>query len=342
MSFLTDLFEGNIGNLGHDLTAHLSQDLPLELAAITAPFAAFGLPEMLGGAGFGAGGLFGGAGGLGGLFGGGAAAADAGAGLAGAAGDVAGGATAADTAIGGGALGLTGADSFASAPGIQAIDASMVTPGAPAGNVGAGLTGDASGIVGGAGGTSPGAGGGGFLDKLISGATSSLTKNPLGIAAAGAGLGLSALRGSQDSANMNALKEQASQLGAQGQQLMSYLSGGTLPPALQAQLNQATQAAKARIISNHAANGMSTDPSQNSALAQELNAVDTNAVAAMATTQIQMMQTGLSETGLSTQLYSLLTQMDRADNTALMNSIASFAGALGGGAGKGVTLQVAK
>ena len=99
----------------------------------------------------------------------------------------------------------------------------------------------------------------------------------------------------------------------------------------QAKLDQATQAAKARIISNHAKNGMPTDPSQNSALAQELNSVDMNAVGAMAQAQIDMMKTGLSETGLSTQLYEMLVKMDRQNNTDLMNAISSFASALGGG-----------
>lgn len=332
MSFLTDLFHGDFKNLGHDLTAHWKEDLPLELAAITAPFAAFGLPEFLGGAGFGAGGLFGGAGGL---FGGGADAlsglvageagsGDVGLGLAGGADAFTGGTD---------ALALAAPDAFAAAPGVQAINASLAAPlsGADA-LTGPGITAESA--------TQAAQGSGGFLDKLISGAEGSLMKNPLGIAASGLGLGLSVMRGNQGGPNADALSAQASKLGAQGEQLMSYLQGGTLPPGMKAQLDQATAAAKARIISNHASNGMSTDPSQNSALAQELASVDTNAVAAMAQTQINLMQTGLSETGLSSQLYTLLSNMDRADNTALMNAISNFAASLGGGP-KSVSLKLA-
>jgi hypothetical protein len=354
MSFLTDVFEGNFGNLGHDLTAHWQQDLPLELAAVAAPFAAFGAPALLGGAGFGAGGLFGGAGGL---FGAGeATAAGAGAGLAADAGGVLGGTAAADVA-GGGALGLASEGSaFSDSPGIAAIDRATAAPGIisgagpspldtaawPAGPIGA--PGGASSVGAAAGDAAGGATSesGGFLNSVLSGAQKSVTSNPLGIGAAGVGLGLALTNRNTQSPNQQQMSAQAQQLAAQGQQLQSYLANGTLPPALQQQLANATAAEKARITANHAKNGMSTDPSQNSALAQELNAVDTNAVGAMAQAQIQMMQTGLNETGLSTQLYTLLTNMDRQDNTNLMNSIASFAASLSGkGAANTVQLKLA-
>lgn len=178
-----------------------------------------------------------------------------------------------------------------------------------------------------------------FFDNIVSGATSSVTKNPLGIGAAAAGLGMNLLRGNPTDPNQKMLQATATQLGAQGQVFQNYLATGTLPPAMQAQLSQATDAAKARIIANHASNGMPTDPSQNSALAQELSAVDMNAVAAMAKAQMDMLNTGLNETGLSTQLYETLVKMDKQNNTDLLNAISSFAGALGGGS-KGTTIQL--
>src|SRR5258708_37303575 len=97
MSALTDLFEGNFGNIGNDLTAHFTQDLPYYLLAATAAVSGAGL------AGVGpAAGLFGG----GAAAGGAAAAADTGIGAVGwtgAAGEAAVGGTAA-TGSGGGIL----------------------------------------------------------------------------------------------------------------------------------------------------------------------------------------------------------------------------------------------
>lgn len=177
--------------------------------------------------------------------------------------------------------------------------------------------------------------------QLTGGAMNQITRNPLGIGAAGIGLASTAMRGSSMGPNQEKLSGLAAQLGSQGQALQQYLANGTLPPALQAKLDQATAAAKAKIVANHARNGMNTDPAQNSALAQELSAVDTNAVAAMAEAQLKMMQTGLNETGLSAQLYEMLTRMDREDNRDLMNSIANFASALGGGS-KGVNINLGR
>lgn len=283
-----------------------------------------------------------GAGGLGGLFG-----AAEGAGALGAAEGSAllGG----GEALGGGALGFAGeAGAAAGSEGLGAIDAALSAGGvggeaAPLGidyaagagtelSQGSSLLGGGD-ALGGAGGSS-GGGGSSFLGKLGQGAMDSVTKNPLGIGAAGLGLGMNLLKGNPTDPNQQKLQQQADQLGAQGQALQQYLANGTLPPAMKASLDQATAAAKARIVANHAKNGMSTDPTQNSALAQELSAVETNGVAAMASAQIEMMKTGLNATGLSTQLYEMLTKMDRQNNTDLMSAIQSFAAALGGGGGK--------
>lgn len=336
MSFLTDLFEGNFGNLGHDLTAHFGQDLPYYLGAA--------------GLGLGGAGLLG-AGPLAGLFGGAGEGAAAGLGgeALGFAGEPATGASGGlsewlaslgtSGAEGGTGLGGNISSAFASAP--EALNPATGAPFEAGFDTATGLPSFQGGLDAATGGTDVLAGAAdkaaststGFLDKLITGAETSLTRNPLGIAAAGAGLGLNMLRGNPNDPNRDLLKQKADQLGTQGQVLMNYLNTGTLPPAMQTQLDQAKAAARARIIQNHAKNGMSTDPSMNSALAAELNAVDINAVAAMADAQIKMMQQGLSETGLSTQLYQTLIGLDRQSNTDLMNAIASFAAALGGGGG---------
>ena len=363
MSFLSDLFQGNTSALGGDLWGSPTKDLET-----------IGGVLGLGGLGLGAAGLLGG---LGGAAAGGAA---AGAPL-----DLlAGGAAAgtADAAAVGTDLGITGATGaldftggatdalslldpaaggLASDSGVAAIDAavplgdtaSAVTPGLSSTDL-AGITTN-YGVdtnVADLPASSPS-----FFQQLVQGATNSVTKNPLGILASGAGLGLSILRGNQTDPNQAALQNEAPGLAAQGaaltasgQQLQTYLTNGTLPPGQQAAVTQAVQAAKARIIQNHASNGENTDPTQNSALAQELSAADQNGVVMagqleqqLFSSGTQLLQTGLRETGLSEEIYETLVKMDQTNNNALMASIASMAAALGGGTrlsigGQGVTV----
>jgi hypothetical protein len=357
MSFLTDLFEGHTSNLGTDLS-HAGSSLlshPSELY------------ETLGGAAaLATGGLaLGGLAGAGGLFG----AADAGLGAADAAG--VGAATADASAF----TGAADASAFAGAPGIQAIDAAAggassiigspaavdaagaaVDPLAASGGAAGGATplgqattdADMFGITG-TGGAAPAAApaatppaGSSFLSTLTDPSQWTLpgVGKVAGVAAAGAGLGMNLLNRGQTDPNQAMLAQQAAQLGQSGQVLESYLKTGKLPPALQAQLDQAVAAEKARIVSGYAAKGMPTDPNQNSALAQDLNNVQTNAIAAMANVQVEMMNTGLKETGLSSQLYQMLTQLDLQQNKDLMSAISSFAAALGGGMGGGQNVKL--
>lgn len=339
MSFLSDAFEGNFSHLGTDLS-HAGSSLmshPSELyetlggaaALATGGLALGALPE-LGAAGAAAegGGM------LGGLFGGGADAA--------AAGGVAG---AADTA---GALGYgtAVADPIAAAvPGLEGAGSGLGTAAGGASGAGGAAPGafdigaaqEGSGIVQGIA-SNPaysGAPPGNFVDTLTSPSQWTLpgVGKGLGVAAAGAGLGMNLMRGNQMDPNQQKLSDLAGQLGSQGQVLESYLKTGKLPPALQTQLDQAKAAEKARIISGYAQRGLPTDPKLNSGLTQDLNNVDTNAIAAMAQVQVNMLNTGLKETGMSMELYQMLTQLDMKQNEDLMKSISSFAAALGGGFG---------
>ena len=366
MSFLSDLFKGNTSALGGDLWGSPTKDIET-----------IGAVLGLGGLGLGAAGALGGLGGAaaggaaagppldllaGGAAAGTADAADVGTIFAGGVGDAAGASL--DLAAGGtDALSLLdpAAGGLASDSGVAAINAavplgdtaSAVTPGLSSTDL-AGITTN-YGVdtnVADLPASSPS-----FFQQLVQGATNSVTKNPLGILASGAGLGLSILRGNQTDPNQAALQNEAPGLAAQGaaltasgQQLQTYLTNGTLPPGQQAAVTQAVQAAKARIIQNHASNGENTDPTQNSALAQELSAADQNGVVMagqleqqLFSSGTQLLQTGLSETGLSEQIYETLVKMDQTNNNALMASIASMAAALGGGTrlsigGQGVTV----
>ena len=173
---------------------------------------------------------------------------------------------------------------------------------------------------------------GGLLDSLG-------IKNPLGAAIGAAGLGYSVLQGQKAPAYSPELQAQASALNAQGQQLLSYLQNGNLPPGLQASLDQATSAAKAKIISNFASQGLNTDPTQNTALAQQLAQVDQQALISTAQIGQQLMTTGLQEAGLSSSLYQTLANIDQTQTANIGKSISSFASALSG-TGGGINIKL--
>jgi hypothetical protein len=372
MSFLSDLFEGKTSNLGNDLNpSNIFSDAGKDIGG------KYTVPELLGGAALLTGGigLAGGLGAVGADLGIGAA---AGAGapldILGAGGiDASAAATAgADAAAGGLSadelatagtlpdwLGTTSFGSTLDAAGGAALPAnatldSLTLPSA------ANAASDASSIDSLASigpGTDAGAplnllSGGtdaaskpSFISQLIGGASNSLTKNPLGIAVAGGALGYDILKGNPNSASENQLNSEAQtligqgqQLTANGQQLQTYLTNGTLPPGQQAAVTQAVQAAKAKIIANAAANGQNTNPTQNSALAQDLAAADMQGLSMAGTLETQLAQTGtslinsgLNATGLSSEIYQALVKIDQTNNNQLMTAIASMAAALGGG-----------
>jgi len=180
-------------------------------------------------------------------------------------------------------------------------------------------------------------GGDSFISKLVSGIEgipgavgNQILKNPLGVAAGTGGLIYNMLQGQKKLPEQNQLQGQANQLSAQGQQFMNYLQTGTLPAGLQAAVDRATQAAKAHIIANAARNGLSTDPTQNSALAQDLASADRNALIAVAQEGEQLFQAGANEVQLSSQILEKLMQIDQQQTANMGKAIANFAGALSG------------
>ena len=158
-------------------------------------------------------------------------------------------------------------------------------------------------------------------------------KNPLGAAIGAAGLGYSVLQGQQTQKYSPEMLAQAQSLNSQGQQLLSYLNSGTLPAGLQASLTQATSAAKAKVISNFASQGLNTDPTQNTALAAQLNQVDQQALISTAQIGQQLMSTGLQETGISSELYKTLANIDQTQTANIGKAIANFASSISGGSG---------
>jgi hypothetical protein len=141
-----------------------------------------------------------------------------------------------------------------------------------------------------------------------------------------------------------------------GQTLMTYLQTNTLPPQFQASVDQQVASAKARIIQGYASRGMPSDPTKNSALAQDLNNADQQALTLKAgletqlqTAGTQMVQTanqllssGIAATQLSSQLPIEMAKLNSSLNQSMAASISSFAAALnGGGKANSVTLNLA-
>ncbi len=130
-----------------------------------------------------------------------------------------------------------------------------------------------------------------------------------------------------------------------GTQLTQYLTTGTLPPAFQAQVTQQVQAAKAAIIQGYATRGQSTNPSDNSALAQDLANVDQQALTLQAnlestlstagtnmiSTANQLLASGASAASISGELPVMIAQLNLNLSNATSSAISNFAAALNGG-----------
>ena len=336
MSFFSDLTHGNFSNLGSDIT-HAPESLakhPSQLWETAGGIAAL----ATGGLALGA------EAGLAGAGAAGVAGADvgtAGVDLAGL--STVGGAAGADAAL----PGVSSAVSFAG-------DATAAGGGDVAlGGAGQAAGGDTLALTDSASTSAPSAAGTGntwsnFVQDPIGSLGKAAAPTPLQLASAGAGavgLGYNYLQGKKTDANIAAMQQQAANQAAQGQQLQSYLQSGQLPPGLAAQMQQAVAANKARITSNYAAQGQSTDPAKNSALAQDLNTVDMQAQAMQGQIATQLLSSGQAAVGMSSQLYESLAQIDmtQAQNTG--KAIANFAASLSGrtgvpvGGGQSVTVQ---
>lgn len=138
-----------------------------------------------------------------------------------------------------------------------------------------------------------------WFDKLLSGASKSITGNPIGLALGAGGLGYNILQGQKSTANQAALSDaaskaagtsdklatagiaqvgtnqnNASEIAAKGKDLEQYLTTGQLPAQYTQQIDQAINDAKTTAISNAAKNGQPTDPTKNTSLAQQLAQID--------------------------------------------------------------------
>lgn len=180
----------------------------------------------------------------------------------------------------------------------------------------------------GAGGVGAGTGGGSIFSNPLGTIENAFNKNPVGATLAGGGLLYNLISGSNVS-GLSALKGEAQGLEGQGAQLASYLNSGSLPPTLQASLDQAKNSAKAQIKSYYASQGMTGSSSELSALQQ----VDMNAVAQIGQIGSQLLTQGINESQISAQLLEGIVGINQKQQQSTGTSIANLAAALSSGSG---------
>jgi hypothetical protein len=169
-------------------------------------------------------------------------------------------------------------------------------------------------------------GAGGFLGSV----GSALGAHPLQALSVGvAGLGFLKDITSQNSIpGMSQLTSLAQNSAAQGQVLQNYLTTGTLPPAIQASVQAATQDGITAIKAKYASMGIAPN---SQAEIQDVARLQQNAVVQGATLADQLLQQGISETQLSGTLYKELVQSNTTLNNQTNSAITSLASALAGG-----------
>ena len=179
-----------------------------------------------------------------------------------------------------------------------------------------------------------GAGPQSFLDKIVSGATNSVTKNPLGTVLAGAGL-VKDIAGQKQDPNAKALANQAAALNAQIGQLTSPLTSGQLPPGAQSAVNQGVASAKAAIRAKYASLGLSGSTMET----QDLANIDMQQQTQVFQLASNLFSQGIQGAQLSEQIYKDLLGANTQQNAATGQAIGNLAAALNGGGN--VTLKVA-
>ena len=168
-----------------------------------------------------------------------------------------------------------------------------------------------------------------------------------------AGLGYNLYQGYQSQQALKALQQQETnyqnQIASAGQAALSaagpmeamgtaLMSGGPVPAPMQAMLDQYRNSQRATIIQGYAARNQNTNPQQNSALNQDLNAVDENMLALresignqILTTANQMLSAGASATSIAAELPLMMQRMNIQLQAMSGNAIANFASAMSGG-----------
>jgi hypothetical protein len=140
--------------------------------------------------------------------------------------------------------------------------------------------------------------------------------------------------GNQQPEGTNQLSSAAASEAKQGSVLSSYLTTGTLPPAVQQSVDAATRDGITAIKSRYASMGAGGSSGE----AEDIAHLQQNAVVQGASLADQLMQQGLSESNMSAELYQSIIGNSNTQNAATSQAISGLAAALAGG---GTTLKVA-
>lgn len=165
----------------------------------------------------------------------------------------------------------------------------------------------------------------------------------LGAGAAGAGLIYDLTQGSSNlpaegdlTGIVGSLTGEANSLYNTGNGLQQYLVQGTLPPAFQAENQAALASANAGSIQGAGARGQSTNPLHNSALTENLDVNQNQALINQAKLEQILYGAGSADISAGNQAFSTaesasaaLGTMETQQQTLTMNAITSLAGALG-------------
>jgi hypothetical protein len=166
-------------------------------------------------------------------------------------------------------------------------------------------------------------------------------------------MGYNLFQGYQSQQQLKALQAQETayqnQIAGAGQQALtaaqpliatgqSLMLGGPLPPSVQAMFDQYKNSERARIIQGYASRNQNTDPRQNSALDQDLQAVDRNLLAMQETIGSNMLNTantmlsqGVSATQIASRIPMMMQELSIQLQQLSGNAIANFASAMSGG-----------
>jgi len=159
-----------------------------------------------------------------------------------------------------------------------------------------------------------------------------LTKNP-SLLLGGLGLAANMLRGQQQPKFQSPYSQAAENMTAQGQQLSSYLTTGTLPPGVQAQMNAAQDAAIATVRSQHAARGTSGSSME----AQDLQRINETIVSQGAAIATNLLNAGINEQQMAAGIYNNLMNASIAQQKQMSDAISGFTNALAYGAARNPT-----
>ena len=158
---------------------------------------------------------------------------------------------------------------------------------------------------------------------------SSFAKNNGWIAPA-AGLVGNAILSQKKLPGQQQISDIAASTKAQADQLESYFNNGTLPPGVQASINQSAEANKASIRSKYAQMGMSGS----SAEAQDLQSANQQAQIAGTNYSIHLLETGIKESGSAANLYTQIMQDSLQQDKELGAALSNFGMAFGTGSSK--------